>query len=98
STSQGVTTLRLSLRDQGPRRMELGVSQWDQAVGLSFGTRGWEAVGEAFAESLAMLADDDPHVLAWARKAAGDAKGRALLQRLVQASGRSLRVANTFAL
>lgn len=99
TTQDGVTTLKLALRNQGPRRTELGVSQWDRSVALSFGTRSWEDVGQAFAESLAMLADDDPHVLAWARQAAGGAKEeRKLLDNLVQAAGKSVRVVSTFAL
>lgn len=98
-TQDGQTTVKLTLRNQGPRRTEMGVSQWDRAVALSFGTRSWEDVGQAFAESLAMLSDDDPEVLAWARRAAGgEKKGRKLLENLVQAAGQSVRMATTFAI
>lgn len=100
STLEGeVRTTRYVVRDRAPRRLEFGVARMDQDVALSFGTSSWAQVAEAFAESAAMMEDRDPTVSAWAQKAAeGLPSGRALLEKLAQATGRVVKVASPWSL
>jgi hypothetical protein len=84
-----------TLRDAAPRRLEDGIPRMERDVSLSLGTRSWSDLAEAFSEYLRALRDDDPIVSRWVTEAAGSdgATGRPLLDRLVQAVGKQVRVA-----
>lgn len=84
--------LRLRLQNASPRRPDDGAPRMDREVSLSFGTYTWADIGKHLAELLAALDDDDPYVTRWARQAAGDATGREAVERIVRASGKSIRV------
>lgn len=84
------------LDDAAPRRLELAVSSQDQDVGLAFGTSRWETLSAHLAELPLLLGDEDPRVSSWAREASRGRTGRALVEALVMAAGKAVRVANGF--
>jgi hypothetical protein len=84
--------VRFRLENASPRRIEDGTPRMDRDVAISFGTYGWADVGRHLGELLAALQEEDPYVTRWARQAAGDAAGRAAVERVVQAAGKAIRV------
>ncbi|MCS6898490.1 MAG: hypothetical protein NZX77_01795 [Polyangiaceae bacterium] len=87
--------VRFRLENASPRRMEEGAPRMDRDVAISFGTYAWSDVGRHLGELLAALQEDDPYVSRWARQAAGDAAGRAAVERVVQAAGKAIRVSQS---
>ena len=82
------------LKNQAPRRMEDGVPRMEQSVAVSLGTQTWAAVARAIRENIRSLEDKDPYVARWAKEAAGDAApGRAQVERVVAAAGKTVKVA-----
>jgi hypothetical protein len=64
-------------------------------VGISLGTQTWGNVAAAIDENIRSLEDRDPYVARWARAAAGAdrAPSAALLERLVTAVGKAVKIA-----
>jgi hypothetical protein len=83
------------LKDQPPRRIEDGVPKMERSVGVSIGTQTWAQVGRAFDEAIRALEDRDPYVSRWIAEAAGPDRtvGRALVDRIVAATGKKVKVA-----
>ncbi|XXX75565.1 hypothetical protein WMF30_48735 [Sorangium sp. So ce134] len=83
------------LKDQPPRRIEDGVPRMEMGVGVSLGTQTWSHVAAAIDENLRALSDRDPFMTRWAREAAGPerAPSPALLERVVAAAGKAVKVA-----
>ncbi len=83
------------LKDRAPRRMEDGVPKMERGVNVSLGTQTWAQIGRAFEEAIRSLEDRDPYVVRWAEEAAGpDRKPtRALVERVVAAAGKKIKVA-----
>ena len=79
-----------------PRRLEDGVPRTQQAVGISVGTLTWPQVARAMRENVASLEDHDPFVARWSAEVAGTNRSpsRALVERIVAASGKAIRVAS----
>lgn len=94
--ADGRRVVRWRARDLTPRRIEDGTPHMDRDVSVSFGTYTWEDVGRLYGDHLRALTDRDPRVVAWAKAAAGDdaAPSHALVQRIVAAVGKALKVAN----
>jgi hypothetical protein len=89
------TTTTLVMKDRSPRRMEDGVPKMDRDVAVSFGTSNWNVIGRSIAEGIASLDDRDPFVSRWAKAAAsGETNPRAIVDRVVDAVGKSVKVAN----
>ncbi|WP_437997649.1 hypothetical protein WMF26_44180 [Sorangium sp. So ce185] len=94
--AEGASTVSVwRIQDQPPRRMEDGVPQVEMGVGVSLGTQTWGHVAAAIDENLRALSDRDPYMTRWAREAAGPerAPSPALLERVVAAAGKALKVA-----
>ncbi|WP_437598641.1 hypothetical protein WMF28_38400 [Sorangium sp. So ce590] len=83
------------IKDQPPRRIEDGVPRMEMGVGVSLGTQTWSHVAAAIDENLRALSDRDPTMTRWAREAAGPerAPSPALLERVVAAAGKAVKVA-----
>ncbi|WP_437811124.1 hypothetical protein [Sorangium sp. So ce1078] len=83
------------IKDQPPRRIEDGVPRMEMGVGVSLGTQTWSHVAAAIDENLRALSDRDPYMTRWAREAAGPerAPSPALLERVVAAAGKAVKVA-----
>ena len=83
------------LKDQAPRRIEDGIPRWERNVAISVGTQTWAQIGRAFEETLRSLEEHDPRVVRWIDEAAGaDRKpGKALVDRIVAAAGKKIKVA-----
>ncbi|MCC6646626.1 MAG: DUF3857 domain-containing protein [Polyangiaceae bacterium] len=94
--AEGRRTTRWRMRDLAPRRIEDGTPQMDRDVSVSFWTYSWADVGHLYGDYLRALTDRDTRIAAWAKRAAGDetTPSRALVQRVVTAAGKALRVAN----
>lgn len=92
---RGAVLMTWRLKDQQPRRIEDGVPRMEQGVGVSLGTQTWENVARAVGENIRSLEDRDPYVARWAAEAAGgDATpSRALVERVVTAVGKTIKVA-----
>lgn len=87
----GRRIIRYHLDNASPRRMEEGTPRMDRDVAISFGTYSWADVGHRLGELVSALSEEDPFVTRWAHQAAGDATGREALDRIVAASGKSIR-------
>jgi hypothetical protein len=83
------------LRDASPRRLEDGVPRLEQRVGVSLGTLTWAGIARAIDENLRTFDDRDPFVARWAAEAAGPdrAPSRALVERVVTAVGKAVKIA-----
>ncbi|MGK3984817.1 hypothetical protein WME99_17355 [Sorangium sp. So ce136] len=94
-TEGGSTVSVWRIKDQPPRRIEDGVPRMEMGVGVSLGTQTWGHVGAAIDENIRALADRDPYMTRWAREAAGPerAPSPALLERVVAAAGKAVKVA-----
>ncbi|WP_437688225.1 hypothetical protein [Sorangium sp. So ce176] len=93
---EGASTVSVwRLKDQPPRRMEDGVPRVEMGVGVSLGTQTWGHVAAAIDENLRALSDRDPSMTRWAREAAGPERtpSPALLERVVAAAGKAVKVA-----
>jgi hypothetical protein len=91
----GRTITRVAMKDRPPRRMEDGVPKMDRDVSVSFGTSNWKVIGRSIAEGIASLDDRDPFVSRWAKSAAqGETNPRAIVDRVVNAVGKSVKVAS----
>jgi hypothetical protein len=88
-----VTTWQM--KDQAPRRIEDGVPKMERSCGVSFGTQTWAQVARALDENVRSLDEHDPYVARWAAEAAGEDKtpSRALVERVVAAAGKKVKVA-----
>lgn len=83
------------MKDRSVRRLEGGVAKMDRNVGVSFSTATWDDVARGLRETVASLEADAPEVTKWAREAAGDLKpSRALVEKIVSASGQAVKEAN----
>ena len=107
---QGKRVLVWTMKEHPVRRVEWGVPKMDRNVGLSFSTTTWDDVAHGLRETLASLDADSPEVSAWAKQiascpVAGDAPGvvastgpcppsRALVEKLVAASGQAVKEAS----
>ncbi|WP_437286879.1 hypothetical protein [Sorangium sp. So ce406] len=94
--AEGASTVSVwRIKDQPPRRMEDGVPRVEMGVGVSLGTQTWGHVAAAIDENLRALLDRDPYMTRWAREAAGPerAPSPALLERVVAAAGKAVKVA-----
>lgn len=94
-TVQGaIKTSIWRLTDKAPRRIEDGVPKMERAVAVSLGTQTWATITRAMQENVRSLEDSDPYVVRWANEAAGDDKkiGRALVDRVVGAAGKRIKV------
>ena len=96
-TAVGDRTQRVyRLRDAKPRRIEDGVPPLERSVGVSFGTQTWANIGRALEEQILSLRDNDPFVTRWIQEAAGadKAPSRALVERVVAAVGKKIKLAS----
>ncbi|WP_437674128.1 hypothetical protein [Sorangium sp. So ce131] len=94
--AEGASTVSVwRLKDQPPRRMEDGVPRVEMGVGVSLGTQTWAHVAAAIDENIRALEDRDPYMTRWAKAAAGGeaAPGPALLERVVGAAGKAVKIA-----
>ncbi|WP_437778340.1 hypothetical protein [Sorangium sp. So ce1097] len=94
--AEGASTVSVwRIKDQPPRRMEDGVPRVEMGVGVSLGTQTWGHVAAAIDENVRALSDRDPYMTRWAREAAGPerAPSPALLERVVAAAGKAIKVA-----
>ncbi|MFT3774181.1 MAG: hypothetical protein QM820_53135 [Minicystis sp.] len=66
----------------------------ERNVAVSLGTQTWTQVGRAIQENIRSLDDRDPYVVRWAEEAAGSdrALGKALVERVVAAAGKKIKV------
>lgn len=83
------------LENHEPRRMEDGVSRFEQAVTVSFGTQTWGAISRLVDDHIRSLADKDPYVTRFAQEAAGElakTPSRALVDKIVSAVGKRVKV------
>ncbi|MCC6553971.1 MAG: hypothetical protein IT372_13250 [Polyangiaceae bacterium] len=98
-----VSVMVWRLKDQPPRRLEDGVPSMEQGVRISLGTQTWANVAAAIDENIRSLQDRDPYVALWATTASAPAEGaldpagrsgpRALVERIVAAAGKKVKVA-----
>ncbi|WP_438016330.1 hypothetical protein WMF18_36650 [Sorangium sp. So ce315] len=94
--AEGASTVSVwRIKDQPPRRMEDGVPRVEMGVGVSLGTQTWGHVAASIDENVRALSDRDPYMTRWAREAAGPerAPSPALLERVVAAAGKAIKVA-----
>ncbi|HEY4122327.1 MAG TPA: hypothetical protein VGM56_30880 [Byssovorax sp.] len=84
------TVARWELAGAAPRRSESRTPRGERAVAVVFGTFDWPTIGSILAEDVARHDDADPVVARWARAAAGDARGRAAVDRVTAAAGRAV--------
>lgn len=94
--AEGASTVSVwRIKDQPPRRMEDGVPRVEMGVGVSLGTQTWDHVAAALDENIRALEDRDPTMTRWAREAAGADRtpSPALLERVVAAAGKAVKVA-----
>ncbi len=100
-TTGGKRVLTWRVKDQSVRRLESGVPKMDRNVGVSISTTTWDDVARGLRETLASLDASSPEVTNWAREAASGktADGaRALIDRVVAASGDAVKEASGMAL
>lgn len=86
------------MENQPPRRIEDGVPKMERNVAVSLGTQTWAGIARAVADAIRALDDRDPYVVRWAEQAAGydgadRAVGKALVDRVVAAAGKKIKVA-----
>lgn len=90
------------LIDALPRRIEDGVPRMERAVAVSLSTQRWDHVGRAMDEQVRALMDNDPFVARFAAQIADEAKDlpamgaartRALIEKVVKAVGKRIKVA-----
>lgn len=84
------------IENREPRRIEDGVSRLEQSVAISFGTQTWAAISRLVDDHIRSLEDKDPYITRFAKEAAGDlakTPSRALLDRMVAALGKRIKVA-----
>jgi hypothetical protein len=99
-TEQGKRVLVWSMKDHAVRRVEWGVPKMDRNVGISFSTTTWDDVAHGLKETLGSLDADSPEVSAWAKQVAacpgtGPCEpSRALVEKLVAASGQAVKEAS----
>ncbi len=88
-----VSTWRL--KDQAPRRIEDGIPKMERSVAVSLGTQTWAQIARAFEETIRSLDEHDPRVVRWVAEAAGADRtpGKALVDRVVAAAGKKIKVA-----
>ncbi|WP_437875932.1 hypothetical protein [Sorangium sp. So ce513] len=94
--AEGASTVSVwRIKDQPPRRMEDGVPRVEMGVSVSLGTQTWGHVAASIDESVRALSDRDPFMTRWAREAAGPERtpSPALLERVVAAAGKAIKVA-----
>jgi hypothetical protein len=89
---QRVLTWRM--KDKPVRRVEAGVAKMDRNVGVSFSTATWDDVARGLRETIAALDNDTPEVSQWTRETAGTLKDKALVEKVVNASGVAVKEAN----
>lgn len=83
------------MKDRPVRRLESGVAKMDRNVGISFSTATWDDVARGLRETIAALESDAPEVTQWARDVAGNAPpSKALVEKIVSASGQAVKEAN----
>lgn len=84
------------LDNAAPRRIEDGVPRMERSVSVSMGTMTWDQIARALADNLRSFADHDPYVARWAEEAAGADKtpSKALVERVVAAAGKTIKVAS----
>ena len=95
-TTQGETKVAIwRMKDRPVRRLESGVAKMDRNVGISFSTATWDDVARGLRETIAALESDAPEVTQWARDAAGNTPpSKALVEKIVSASGQAVKEAN----
>jgi hypothetical protein len=113
SVENGIQKRVWRLTNHDVRRIEHGVPKMDQNVAVSFSTSSWSDVAEGLRETLAGLDTSSPEVSAWAHSVdrcaqhvdtPGAAHGvncgpsRALVEKVVQAAGTSVKEASGFLL
>jgi len=90
------------LTDAKPRSLETNVPRLERNVGISFGTRTWEQIGQAMRDTLSVGLDDkDPYVKRWLTEALVDGSGKAidpatlaqkeLVQKVITATGKKVK-------
>ena len=111
--AEGKRVLVWQVKDRAVRRIEYGVPKMDRNVGVSFSTTTWSDVARGLRETLAALDADSPEVTAWAKevencgvsgvpptesatKTCGPS--RALVEKIVAASGQAVKEASGMAL
>jgi hypothetical protein len=84
------------VQDAAPRRIEDGVPKMDRLVSVSLSTQTWEGVARSMDENARSLDERDPIVARFAAEAAGADKSpsRALVERVVAAVGKKVKVAS----
>jgi hypothetical protein len=84
------------LSNAAPRRIEDGVPRMERSVSVSMGTLTWTEIAHALADNLRAFVDRDPYVARWAQEAAGADKtpNKALVERVVAAAGKTIKVAS----
>lgn len=82
------------VKDKSVRRIEYGVPKMDRNVGISFSTATWDDVAHGLRETMSSLDADSPEVSAWAKDATKDKTGKALVEALVEASGKTVKEAS----
>ena len=96
---QGKRVLVWTMKDHAVRRVEWGVPKMDRNVGISFSTTTWDDVAHGLRETLASLDADSPEVSAWAKQVAacpatGCEPSRALVEKIVAATGQAVKEAS----
>lgn len=91
----GKRVLTWTMKERGVRRIEYGVPKMDRNVGVSFSTTTWNDVGKGLRETIASLEASDPEVSRWAKDASGGKPiSRALVEAVVEASGKTVKEAS----
>lgn len=81
------------MENQAPRRIEDGIPKMERSVSVSLGTQTWAQIARGLQETVRSFDDRDPYVVRWAHEAAGDATGKALVDRVVAAAGKKIKIA-----
>lgn len=94
-TERGKRVLTWTVDQRPVRRIESGVPKMDREVGVRFATTTWNDVARALRETIADLDESSPEVRRWAREnAAGKTSQRAVVEAIVEASGRAVKEAS----
>jgi hypothetical protein len=90
------TTTTWRIKDAAPRSFEDGVPRNERSVAVSMGTQTWANIANAMEENVRSLHDADPFVRRFALEAAGPDRtiSRALVERVVHATGKAVKVAS----
>lgn len=93
----GFTVSTWEMKNQAPRRIEDGVPKLERSCSVSLGTQTWDQIARAAEENLRALEERDPYVTRWANEAAGADKtpSRALVERIVAAVGKKVKIASS---